>query len=101
MKLFVTILTIFGVLFSRGTSEEIGLTGRLHDFPKNLKYSVAVFGDGKYLNSSKLDGKGDFTLDFSDSREKAFDFYLRPSKGDTLLIASVKVFESDEPNINF
>jgi hypothetical protein len=101
MKLFVTILTIFGVLFSRISSVEIGLTGHLLDFPKNLHYCVAVFGDGKYLNSSKIYEKGDFTLDFSDSREKTFDFYYCPTKGDTLLIASLKAFGSDEPNISF
>jgi hypothetical protein len=101
MGLYISILTFFNFLFTIGSSEEISLTGHLRGLPKNLHYSIAVFGDGRYLNSSQPYGKDGFTLDFSDSREKAFDFYFRPSKGDTLLLASIKIFESDEPDINF
>jgi hypothetical protein len=101
MRLYLSILTVLNLLFNSGYSEEVGLTGHLRGLPKNLNYSVAVFGDGKYLNSSKMGRKDEFTLDFSDNRQKSFDFYFRPVKGDTLLLASIRAFESDEPEIDF
>jgi hypothetical protein len=105
MKLLYTIVLLSLV----GTgwhifSIEIGLTGHVKSsVDKRLVKSLTVFvqGDNKFLNKSVTDNKGNFILDFSDNNEKAFDFYCYKKGSDTILLASIKAFESDEPEITF
>ena len=85
-------------------STEIGLSGHVKSSgDKRLVKSLTVIvqGDSKFLNKSITDNKGNFILDFSDNNEKAFDFYCYKKGRDTILLASIKAFETDEPEITF
>ena len=62
---------------------------------------VFVKGDNKILASTFANEHGNFELTFTPKNEKSFDFYCETYNSITLLISSVKKFESDTPDMFF
>lgn len=63
--------------------------------------TVFVKSDNKILAKVLTDNKGDFKLTFTPENQKSFDFYCTGVGLDTILISSVKTFESDTPEMTF
>jgi hypothetical protein len=98
------IFLVFSIILSSDfvlPTPEIGLSGHMFGVTDHAYNTLAVFGDGSLLDKSKLENNGDFMINFSDSRQKYFDFYLFSDMGDILLVASIKSFETDEPKVAF
>jgi hypothetical protein len=97
----MTLLFGFGLF-----TNPVYITGHLK---RNLKDTsayvngIAIFvkGDSKILGKTITDKQGDFKMTFTPNKEKSFDFYCYGIGVDTLLISSVKTFESDTPDITF
>ena len=99
----LVLFSLFGT-HSYVVTPEIGLIGHIKISDGNgivKSGTVFVEGDNNFLNKSVTDKQGNFVLDFSDSNERAFDFYCSYEGSDTLLLASVKSFDSDRPEITF
>ncbi|TAL41450.1 MAG: hypothetical protein EPN92_12940 [Chitinophagaceae bacterium] len=84
----------------------VNITGHLKKNPKDTSAYVEgllvfVKGNSKVLAKTFTDKKGDFELTFTPNKEKSFDFYCNGVAIDTLLIGSVKTFESDTPEMTF
>jgi len=62
---------------------------------------VFVKGGDKVLAKTFTDSKGNFEMTFTPEKEKSFDFYCTGIGIDTLLLGSVKTFESDTPEMTF
>jgi len=53
------------------------------------------------LAKTLTDKKGDFELTFTPDKEKSFDFFCHGIGIDTMLIGSIRTFESDTPELTF
>ncbi|MBS1751870.1 MAG: hypothetical protein JST63_18365 [Bacteroidetes bacterium] len=109
LRLTIYILTIFAatlLLGFRHFSLPVTITGHLKNSPRDTSaYTemvlVFVKGDHKILAKSYTDNKGNFEISFTPNKEKSFDFYCTGLGIDTLLIGSVRTFESDTPEMTF
>ena len=62
---------------------------------------IIVKGDNKLLAKALTNKNGVFEVSFAPDKEKSFDFFAAYMGFDTILIASVKMFESDTPSMTF
>lgn len=97
--LFATLLLGFKLL-----TNPVHITGHLKRNPKDTSayvegIAIIVKGDNKILAKTFTDRHGNFELTFTPEKEKSFDFYCYGLAVDTLLIASVRTFESDTPDL--
>ncbi|MDQ6758191.1 MAG: hypothetical protein M3004_14810 [Bacteroidota bacterium] len=84
----------------------VHITGHLK---RNLKdtsayvegIAIIVKGDNKILATTFADRQGNFEITFTPNKEKSFDFFVFGVAVDTLLIGSVRTFESDTPEMTF
>ncbi len=84
----------------------VHITGHLKRSPKDTSafiegIAVIVKGDNKILAKTYTDRQGNFEFTFTPENEKSFDFYCYGLAIDTLLVASVRTFESDTPDLTF
>jgi hypothetical protein len=84
----------------------VQITGHLKRNPKDTSayvegISVIVKGGNKILAQTFTDRQGNFELNFTPDKEKSFEFYCYGLAVDTLLIASVRTFESDTTDLTF
>jgi len=63
--------------------------------------TVFIKGDGKVLAEAITDDNGNFKIVFTPMKEKSFDFFCTGIGIDTLLIASITTFDSDEIEMTF
>ena len=109
LRLTIYISTIFAATLLLGFrlfTNPITITGHLKKNPKDSSgfvewVTVFVKSDNKILAKVLTDNKGDFKLTFTPENQKSFDFYCTGVGLDTLLISSVKTFESDTPEMTF
>ena len=99
--LVATLLLGFNLL-----TNSVHVTGHLKRNPKDTSAYVEVIaiivkGDNKILAKAFTDRNGNFELKFTPDKEKSFDFYCFGLAVDTLLIASVRTFESNTPDLTF
>ena len=101
---FLILTFLFG--FKTNTSP-ITIYGHLRNSTKDkdiLKAKIIIFvkADNKILSQDTLNEKGEFVLEFLPEKiEKHFDFYCYGLGVDTILISSVTIFESDNPQMTF
>jgi hypothetical protein len=109
MKLFKIISFIFiGTLFLsfKPLTNPVFIKGQVKRNPKEnsgyVEY-VAVFvkGGNKVLAKTVTDDKGNFELSFTPEKENSFDFFCNAVGIDTMLLASIKAFESDTAEMTF
>jgi uncharacterized protein YfaS (alpha-2-macroglobulin family) len=105
MKRIIGLLLIFIALCSFIPTNETFVTGHLKS--KIGKYStkhkvILVKYKGNILSSATTDNQGNFNLHFNMSIEDTASvyFYYQNAK-DTILLKSMKRFESDTPEITF
>jgi hypothetical protein len=84
----------------------VHITGHLKRNPKDTSAYVAgitviVKGDSKILAHAFADRQGNFEVTFTPDKEKSFDFFVYGVAVDTMLVGSVKTFDSDTPEITF
>jgi hypothetical protein len=109
MRLTFYILTFFlGIMIVsfKVRTNPIKVTGHLKSNPKDTYSNIGgmtiiLKGDNKILTQTITDKKGDFELTFTPNTEKSFNFFCYGLGVDTLLVESVKTFESDNPEMNF
>lgn len=110
LRLIIYISVIFlSALLLLGFSlfiNPVHITGHLIKNPKDTSaylngVVVIVKGDNKVLAYTFTDDKGDFEMTFTPGKEKSFDFFVAAVGIDTMLISSVKTFDSDTPEMNF
>lgn len=109
LRLTIYISTIFAATLLLGfrlLTNPVTITGHLKKNPKDGSgfvewVTVFVKSDNKILAKVLTDNKGDFKLTFTPENKKSFDFYCTGVGLDTLLISSVKTFESDTPEMTF
>jgi len=109
MTVFKFISAIFIVAFFFGfkpLTNPVYITGHLKKNPKDTfagveHLNVFVKGDNKILAKTITDNNGNFNLKFIPKEEKSFDFFCSGVGLDTLLVGSVKLFESDTPDMTF
>jgi hypothetical protein len=99
--LAVTLLLGFRLL-----TNSVHITGHLKRNPKDTSAYVAgvaviVKGDNKILAHTFADRQGNFEITFRPDKEKSFDFFVCGIAVDTMLIGSVKTFDSDTPEMTF
>ena len=106
-KLFIPLLmlALFAVVsvFSF-YSIRVYITGHLKKNPADTSASInSVFiilkGDGKILAKSVAYENGKFDMNFLHAKEKSYDFFCTGLGMDTILLASMQSFESDQPDI--
>lgn len=101
MRLLLLLATGVLILAFRVFSVEIGLSGQLvkGSFPAD---QVAVYNDGQMVNKGSIKGSGRFNIDFSDDGQgNSFDFYIFTKRHDSVLVASIAAFNTDEPKVVF
>jgi hypothetical protein len=103
-SLTILILTTFASF--KVATNPIKITGHLKLNPKDTSsyiggITIILKGDNKILTQTFTDKKGDFELTFTPNTEKSFNFFCYGLGVDTLLVESVKTFESDNPEMNF
>jgi len=91
--------------FSNSTNP-IYITGYLKNGSTDTSLSLSsipiiVKGDGKTLARARTNKKGVFEVSFVPGKEKSFDFFAITDSFDTILLASVKIFENDTPTMTF
>ena len=101
-----TILVLTLLLAFRLSTNPITITGHLKTNLKDTSaylegISIIVKGNNKILAQTFTDRQGNFELTFTPDKEKSFDFYCYGLAVDTLLIASIRTFESDTPDLTF
>jgi hypothetical protein len=109
MRLFycsLTVLIMTVIISFKIVTNPVKITGHLKLNPKDTSayfsgISIILKGDDKILTQTFTDKKGDFELTFTPKDEKSFNFFCYGVAVDTLLIESVKTFESDTPEMNF
>jgi len=105
--LFITVILIATLVGSfTPFTNPVYITGHIRKNPKDTSAYVGhlvvfVKGDNKVLAKSVTDSKGNFKMAFTPEKEKSFDFYCTGIGVDTLLLRSVKTFESDTPQLIF
>ena len=109
LRLIIYISTILLATLLLGfklSTNPVHITGHLKRNPKDTSayvegISVIVKSDNKILAQTFTDRQGNFELKFTPVNEKSFDFYCYGLAVDTLLIASIRTFESDTPDLTF
>jgi len=109
LRLTIYISTILFATFLLGfklLTNPVHITGHLKRNPKDTSayvegITIILKGDNKILAKTFTDRHGNFELTFTPEKEKSFDFYCYGLAVDTLLIASVRTFESDTPDLTF
>ncbi len=99
--LLATLLLGFKLL-----TNPVHITGHLKRNFKNIPtylegITIIIKGDNKILAKTFTDKQGNFELTFTPEKQKSFDFYCYGLAIDTLLVASVRTFESDTPVLTF
>jgi len=97
----VTLLLGFSLL-----TNPVTITGHLKRNPKDASayvegITVIVKGDSKILAHTFTDRQGNFEITFVPDKEKSFDFFVFGVAVDTMLIGSVKSFDSNTPELTF
>jgi len=103
------ILTIFIATLFFGfkvLTNPVYIKGHLRLNPKDTsayveRISIFVKANNQVLAKTFTDGKGNFELTFTPDKEKSFDFFCNGVGVDTLLVGSVRKFESDTPELTF
>jgi hypothetical protein len=109
LRLIIYISTILLATLALGFrlwTNPVHITGHLK---RNSKHSsayvegiaVIVKGDNKVLAHAFADTQGNFEVTFTPEKENSFDFFVFGVAVDTMLIASVKSFDNDTPEITF
>ena len=109
LRLTIYISTIIAATLLLGfrlLTNPVHITGHLKRNPTDTSayiegIEVIVKGDNKFLAKTFTDRVGNFELTFTPDKEKSFDFYCFGLAVDTLLVASVRTFESDTPDLTF
>ena len=109
LRLTIYISTIIAATLLLGfrlLTNPVHITGHLKRNPTDTSayvegIAVIVKGDNRILAKTFTDRQGNFELTFTPEKEKSFDFYCYGLAIDTLLIASVRTFESDTPDFTF
>jgi hypothetical protein len=99
--LIPTLLLGFNLL-----TNPVHITGHLKRNPEDTSayvegIAVIVKGDNKVLTQTFADRYGNFEVTFTPDKEKSFDFFVYGIAVDTLLISSVRAFDSDTPELTF
>jgi hypothetical protein len=95
------------ILFSyKPKTFPVDITGHLRKNPNdtsaNIKRVIIIAkGDNKILAKTKTSLKGNFHITFTPTTEKSFDFFCTAIGIDTVLIASMKGFDSDVMEMTF
>ncbi|MRG48646.1 hypothetical protein GFS24_26260 [Chitinophaga sp. SYP-B3965] len=76
------------------------LDGHIRPIP-TTRLTIFVKEENKILAKTTTNSKGDFSLTFNSGSGKSSDFYYTGEGMDTLLLASIKQFENETPNITF
>jgi hypothetical protein len=102
----LTFLLTTGMVSFKVATNQIKITGHLKLNPKDTSsyiggMTIILKGDNKILTQTFTDKKGNFELTFTPNNEKSFNFFCYGLGVDTLLVESVKTFESDNPEMNF
>ena len=102
----LTILLLVVIVSFKVSTNTIKITGHLKRNPKDTSayvegIAVILKGGNKILTKTITDIQGNFELTFTPEKEKSFDFYCYGLAVDTLLVASVRTFESDTPDLTF
>ncbi len=84
----------------------VHIKGHVKKNPKNsFAYldgvDVIIKGDNKVLAHTFTDNKGNFEIRFTPGKERSFDFFVFAPGIDTMLISSLKTFDSDTPEMSF
>mgnify|MGYP000954310805 FL=1 len=84
----------------------VHIKGHLKRNPKDTSayvegIAVIIKGDNKVLAHTFADRQGNFEITFIPDKEKSFDFFVFGVAVDTMLIGSVKTFDSDTPEMTF
>ncbi len=107
LTFFILIFLLTAVIVSfKVATNPIKITGHLKLNPKDTSsyvggMTIILKGDNKILTQTFTDKKGNFELTFTPNAEKSFNFFCYGLSVDTLLVESVKTFESDNPEMNF
>jgi hypothetical protein len=109
MRLTIYISTIIAATLLIGfrlLTNPVHITGHLKKNPTDTSayvesITIIVKGDNKILAKEVTDRQGNFKLTFTPDKEKSFDFYCYGLAVDTLLVASIRTFESDTPDLTF
>ncbi len=101
-----TIIAATLLLGFRLLTNPVHITGHLKKNPKDTSayvegIAVIVKGDNKVLAHTFTDRQGNFEITFTPNKEKSFDFFVFGVAVDTMLISSVKTFDSDTPEMTF
>jgi hypothetical protein len=102
----LTIIAASLLLGFRVFTNPVYITGHLKRNPKDTSayvegIAVIVKGDNKILAHTFVDRQGNFEITFTPAKEKSFDFFVFGVAVDTVLIGSVKTFDSDTPEMTF
>ncbi|MBS1736401.1 MAG: hypothetical protein JST21_14540 [Bacteroidetes bacterium] len=102
----MTILVATVSLQFRPFANSVYISGHLKGNPTDTslhitELSVFVKSDKKVLAKAFVNYKGDFELTFSTDKKKSFDFYCYGTSVDTFLMASVRTFDNDNPEMTF
>jgi hypothetical protein len=109
MRAILTIAAILLIAFLYGFTKltnPVVIKGHIRKNPKQeagyVEYiTVFVKGGEKVLAKTITDTKGDFELTFTPVNEKSFDFYCAGVGIDTMLVATVERFVSDNSDMTF
>jgi hypothetical protein len=109
LRLIICILTVsIATLFFgfKVLTNPVFIKGHLRLNPKDTsayieRIAVFVKGDNKVLAKTFTDGKGDFEITFTPDKEKSFDFFCHGVGVDTILVGSVRTFQSETPELTF
>ena len=87
-------------------SNPVYITGHIRHNPKDTsaflgELSVFVRGGVEILAKTNTDKNGNFKLTFTPTNEKSFEFFCYSPGTDSILLASIKSFESDTPEMTF
>lgn len=106
-----TLLLTFLAIFSPGVlhfTNPVFIKGHLKNSLQNQSIEIAfdwlqvmVKADGKIMDTACPDANGQFDLSFVVGEEKSFDFFCYGLGVDTILVASLKEFESDVLEMTF
>jgi len=87
-------------------SNPVYISGHIRHNPKDTSVFLAglnvfVKGGTQILAKTNTDKNGNFNLSFTPKDEKSFEFFCYGPGTDSILIASIKTFESDTPEMIF
>jgi|SRR5579862_943410 len=103
----VILLILIATLFSfKATTFPVYITGHLRKNPNDTSVrikrdTIIAKGGNKNLTKPMTSLKGNFKMLFTPTNEKSFGFFCTAKGTDTVLIASVKGFDTDEMKITF